>query len=92
MQLKRLPGVANVSMVRHVPREPEPLTEQVLAMVAELTALDPSTSASPRAFRIKVERKDKRYPVSSMELAALLGTADRTYLNVRPCVPIRTWR
>ena len=71
--LRGLPGVVNVSIVHMVPRELEPLTQAVLEFVAGwLVGL--GTSGERRiSFKVAASRKDKRYPLSSMDLAAHLG-------------------
>ena len=73
--LRGLPGVANLSVAELVPREPEPLTEAVLAHAAARLEAAPPLEARSLPFRVEVSRKDKRYPLTSMELAARLGAA-----------------
>jgi thiamine biosynthesis protein ThiI len=79
--LRGLPGVANLSVAELVPREPEALSEAVLRHVGERLAHDlprgngPPAPARPLPFRIEVSRKDKRYPLTSPQLAARLGEA-----------------
>jgi thiamine biosynthesis protein ThiI len=78
--LRGLPGVANLSLAEFAPREPEPLAEAVLAHVgrqlgARRREASPPSAERPLAFRVVVSRKDKRYPLTSMELAARLGEA-----------------
>lgn len=73
--LRGLPGIANVSVVRQVSREPEPLAEAAVALVAKALQRPPAGSQPPATFAVAVERKDKRYPIPSMELAARLGSA-----------------
>ena len=68
--LRGLPGVANLSVAELVPREPEPLTEAVLAHAATRLEAAPPLEARSLPFRVEVSRKDKRYPLTSMELAA----------------------
>jgi len=72
--VRGLPGVANLSVAELAPREPEPLEAAVVAHVARRLEANPP-GASPLPFRVEVSRKDKRYPVPSMELAARLGGA-----------------
>jgi len=77
--LKGLPGVANVSVTRAVAREPERLAEEAVAFMGDLlreAGLLEGTrprQGRPLAFRVLAQRKDKRYPLRSMDLAALLG-------------------
>ncbi len=71
--LKGLPGVANVSLTRPAEREPEPLAAAAVAFMATMLAETEPRQDRPLAFRIEARRKDKRYPLRSMDLAALLG-------------------
>jgi thiamine biosynthesis protein ThiI len=73
--LRGLPGVANLSVAELVPREPEALTEAVLRHVGARLSRNPPSPARPLPFRIEVSRKDKRYPLTSPQLAAKLGEA-----------------
>lgn len=73
--LRGLPGIANVSLTHPVPREEAPLSEAALALTASILAHKPAPAGRPLTFRVEVERKDKRYPRQSMEVAAQLGTA-----------------
>ncbi|MDH4224739.1 MAG: tRNA 4-thiouridine(8) synthase ThiI [Deltaproteobacteria bacterium] len=70
-----LPGVANVSLARIVPREPEALEREAVAYMEELLAQTPLPADRPLAFRVEASRKDKRYPVTSPDLARRLGGA-----------------
>jgi tRNA uracil 4-sulfurtransferase len=71
--LKGLPGVANVSVTRSVDREPERLAEEAVAFMAELLKGVEPPKERPLAFRVLAQRKDKRYPLGSMNVAAFLG-------------------
>ena len=71
--LKGLPGVANVSVTRPVDREPERLAEAAVAFMAELLQEAEPGQGRSLAFRVQAQRKDKRYALGSMELAAFLG-------------------
>ena len=73
--LRGLPGVANVSRVRHVSHDLEPLTRGVLGLVDAWLSGSHGNGRRAPSFRIEVDRKDKRYPLQSMELAAKLGQA-----------------
>ncbi len=72
-----LPGVANVSPAQRVSRELPELTEACLALVGRMLARRPDAEQRPLSFGVDAERKDKRYPLRSMELAARLGQAIR---------------
>ncbi len=71
--LKGLPGVANVSITRAADREPEPLAEAAGEFMAGLLAETEPHKGRPIAFRVEARRKDKGYPLRSMDLAAFLG-------------------
>lgn len=71
--LKGLPGVANVSMTRPAEREPEALAAAVVDYMETMLAEAEPRHGRPLAFRIEAHRKDKRYPLRSMDLAAFLG-------------------
>ena len=73
--LKGLPGIANVSCVRQVAREPESLVEAASALAAEVLARRPEPAGAPVTFRVTVDRKDKRYPETSIEVESRLGAA-----------------
>lgn len=73
--VRGLPGVVNVSVADLVAREEAPLTEAVLEHVARRLAERPAPAERPLRFRVDVSRKDKRYPLRSMELASRLGRA-----------------
>lgn len=73
--LRGLPGIVNLSVAELAPREPEPLTEAVLAHVAGRLAEWPPRGERALSFRVKASRKDKRYPIGSMALASQLGAA-----------------
>ena len=73
--LSELPGIANVSLVHRVPRDLEALCEAALDFTAAALKRHPPPGERPLAFRVEVDRKDKRYPVPSMEVAAKLGAA-----------------
>jgi thiamine biosynthesis protein ThiI len=73
--VRGLPGVANLSVAELAAREPEALEQAVVAHVARRLAARPSAADQPLPFRVEVSRKDKRYPLTSMELAARLGEA-----------------
>jgi thiamine biosynthesis protein ThiI len=70
-----LPGVANVSPAHRVSREPPALMEACVEFVGRMLARRPGAEVRPLSFGVDVERKDKRYPIRSMELAARLGDA-----------------
>ena len=72
-----LPGVANVSLAVKVPREPAALAEACVAYVGKLLEARGDAEAKPPTFAVAVERKDKRYPLRSNEIASLLGQAIR---------------
>jgi tRNA uracil 4-sulfurtransferase len=71
--LKGLPGVANLSVTRAVDRDPAVLAEAAVEYMAELLDGVEPQKGRPLAFRIESQRKDKSYPLRSMELDALLG-------------------
>jgi len=71
--LKGLPGIANLSVTRPADREPERLAEAAVAFMEGLLADAEPRKGRPLAFRVEARRKDKRYPMRSMELAAFLG-------------------
>jgi len=71
--LKGLPGVANVSMTRPAEREPEALAAAAIDFMETMLAATEPPTGRPLAFRIEAHRKDKRYPLRSMDLAAFLG-------------------
>jgi thiamine biosynthesis protein ThiI len=71
--LQRLPGVANISLTHPADREPERLAEAAVAFMQAILAEAKPRKGRPLAFRIEAQRKDKAYPMRSMELAALLG-------------------
>jgi len=73
--LRGLPGVANLSRAELVPREPDALSEAVIRHVSERLSGNPPAPSRPLPFRIEVSRKDKRYPLTSPQLAARLGEA-----------------
>ncbi|MCZ6646287.1 MAG: tRNA 4-thiouridine(8) synthase ThiI [SAR324 cluster bacterium] len=73
--LRGLPGIANVSVTRPVSREPQQLEAAALDYTASLLAGTPHPEGRTPRFRVTVDRKDKRYPQSSMEVAAQLGHA-----------------
>lgn len=70
-----LPGVANVSLARRVPRDPPALTQACLEFMEQALARRQDAEQRPVSFGVDVERKDKRYPLRSTELAAVLGRA-----------------
>ncbi|MDH4122131.1 MAG: tRNA 4-thiouridine(8) synthase ThiI [Deltaproteobacteria bacterium] len=72
--LRGLPGVANLSRAKLVESEPDRLEGHVVDYMAEvMAALPPEDRRLP--FRVEVERKEKRYPLTSPELAGRLGAA-----------------
>jgi thiamine biosynthesis protein ThiI len=73
--VRGLPGIANVSLVRAVPREPGPLTKAAVALVQQILARYPAPEAAPPSFKVEVARKDKRYPENSMQVESRLGAA-----------------
>jgi len=87
--VRGLPGVANVSLARPVPAEIEALCVAVTGYLEEWLERDPprpgmtlsggpgdeSFPEAPITFKMEVSRKDKRYPLNSMEVAARLGQA-----------------
>lgn len=96
--LAGLPGVANLSCVRHVSRELEALTRETLVLTGELLKDSPAPGVNGRgapggvvtdggglAFRMEVERKDKSYPLRSMDVAAHLG---REVLQAYPALRV----
>jgi thiamine biosynthesis protein ThiI len=72
-----LPGVANVSLAEKVPRDLAALTEACVNYMGRLLAARDDAAGRPPTFAVAVERKDKRYPLRSYEVAALLGQAIR---------------
>ena len=72
--LRGLPGIANVSLAHPVSREREALAEAACGLVEKLIAELPAMQRNP-VFRVSVDRKDKRYPLTSTELERELGTA-----------------
>ena len=72
--LQGLPGVANVSLARRVPKEIEALEEAIAQLAADALARN-HWSENGTPFRIEASRKDKHYPIPSTELAARLGGA-----------------
>ena len=71
--LKGLPGVANFSIGRCYDRDLEALGAGCLEFMAELLRDRNQPCSVPIQFRVSVERKDKRYPLSSMDIAGRLG-------------------
>lgn len=71
--IRGLPGVANVSRVRHVPCEMEPLKNHVVSLAEEIMARG-DLPANP-TFRMDVSRKEKRHALTSPQIAAELGSA-----------------
>jgi len=73
--LRGLPGVANLSLAEPAPAEPKALAEAVVAYTRRRLAAMTLPKDRPLTFRMEVERKDKRYPIGSMEMAGELGAA-----------------
>ena len=73
--VKGLPGVANLSRAVPVPRELEGLTAAAMEYLDTLLHQPGFSGSGPVPFRVEASRKDKRYALNSMELAAHLGTA-----------------
>jgi thiamine biosynthesis protein ThiI len=71
--VRALPGVANVSLARPVPREIDPLSQASLEHLAGLLERCPPGEGGPVPFKVQVARKDKRYPLRSTEVAARIG-------------------
>ena len=82
--LRGVPGIANLSQVRHGSHDPQTLAARCVELVGDWLA-ERGISGNGKGgdapagmglcFRVEVERKDKRYPVTSMALAAQLGQA-----------------
>jgi thiamine biosynthesis protein ThiI len=70
-----LPGVANVSIAHRVSREVPALAQACIEFVQRQLAHRADAELRPITFGMDVERKDKRYPIRSMDLAAQLGRA-----------------
>ncbi|HEX7926431.1 MAG TPA: THUMP domain-containing protein, partial [bacterium] len=70
-----LPGVANVSVAHRVSRDFPALAQACIAFMEQELAKLPGAEQRPVTFGVDAERKDKRYPMPSMELAAKLGHA-----------------
>jgi thiamine biosynthesis protein ThiI len=70
-----LPGIANVSLVQHVSRELPALAQACCEHVERALAQRPEAEQRAVTFGVDVERKDKRYPLLSTEVAARLGQA-----------------
>lgn len=64
VRLARLPGIANFARAVHVPADLDVMAATVLEGLREKT---------PRPFRIKAKRADKRFPVPSPELERIIG-------------------
>jgi thiamine biosynthesis protein ThiI len=71
--VRGLPGVANLSLAQPAPREIEALEEAVLAYLERRLERRQGQEAGSLPFRMEVTRKDKGYPLRSMEVAARLG-------------------
>ena len=73
--LRELPGIANVSVTRPSPHDPQALAEAATTLTAGILDSQPMPKGRPPAFRVEVSRKDKRYPRNSMQVASDLGRA-----------------
>lgn len=73
--IRGLPGVANLSLAREVPNALPALTEAAMEYLDGMLSRPHLEGARPVAFRVEATRKDKHYPLKSMELAAHLGAA-----------------
>ncbi|MDH5752390.1 MAG: tRNA 4-thiouridine(8) synthase ThiI [Deltaproteobacteria bacterium] len=75
--LRGLPGVANLSLAEPAPADPDELAGVVVEYVRRALESRPQRKNAPEpvTFRMLVERKDKGYPVRSMDMAARLGQA-----------------
>lgn len=71
--LKQLPGVANVSLSHPVSSEPGALSQAVLDYLEGMLAKTAPAGGERIPFRMEVTRKNKNYPLNSMEVASLLG-------------------
>ncbi len=79
--LKGLPGIANLSLAHPVPREIDALSRAAVAYLGRVLEQSPRTGTDPIAFKMEVARKDKTYPLNSMEVASRLG---RDVLTAHP--------
>jgi thiamine biosynthesis protein ThiI len=73
--LKGLPGVANLSIAHSAPRELPALTQACVDFIAGMQ--ERAGGVRPCSFALDVQRKDKRYPLPSMEVATRVGQAVR---------------
>jgi len=71
-RLARLPGIANFARAEHVAADMD-------AMAA--TVLEGLRGQTPRPFRIKTRRADKRFPVPSPEVERVIGARVHTELG-----------
>ena len=73
--VKGLPGVANLSLAQAAPRELEALTEAAMIYLDQMLLRPDLAGDRAVTFRVAASRKNKRYPLNSMELATHLGAA-----------------
>ena len=71
--LRQLPGVANVSLSHPVPSEIGALGQAVLTYLEGILGNRTLVAGERIPFRMEVSRKNKRYPLNSMEVASQLG-------------------
>ena len=71
--LRGIPGVANLNLALPVSSSLDSLEPAVLAAAEQALAKGAAAGRRPDSFRLEVTRKNKRYPMNSMELASHLG-------------------
>ena len=71
-RLARLPGIANFARAEHVAADMD---------VMAATVLEGLRGQTPRRFRIKTRRADKRFPVASPEVERVIGGRVHTELG-----------
>lgn len=70
-RMKEIPGVALIDVALRTEKSPEALVEAAIAELHRLHGED--LSGTPRSFAVVGRRRDKRYPMTSMQLAAYVG-------------------